>query len=118
MTETMPRKAERDPTPVAMFNSRYILTGTFGSIKEVSKITGAVRQSIIKAVYGDTISVKGCYLRPIPDSVIVDTDDLNTLTLFEFDEMAKIPDRKIYKSTRMGRRSDIIMESQHPRNTN
>lgn len=114
----MPRKSDRTPTQVAVFNSRYILSGVFGSIKEVSKVTGVVRQSIIKAVYGDTISVKGCYLRPIPEDVIIDIDDIGSLSLFTFDKEAGIPDRKVYKSTRMGRRSEIIMESLHPRNPN
>lgn len=107
----MPRKSDRTPTPVAVFNSRYLLSGIFGSVKEVSKVTGVVRQSIIKAVYGDTISVKGCYLRAIPNDVVLDSDDIGTLTLFEFDREAGSPDRKIYKSTRMGKRLDIIMES-------
>lgn len=118
MTEIMPRKSDRTPTPVAVFNSRYLLSGVFGSIKEVSKVTGVVRQSIIKAVYGDTISVKNCYLRPIPGDVIIDTDDIGSLTIFDFDKEVGNPDRKIYKSTRMGKRSDIIMQSQHPRNPN
>lgn len=114
----MPHKSERTPTPVAVFNSRYILSGVFGSIKEVSKVTGVVRQSIIKAVYGETISVKGCYLRAIPNDVIIDIDDIGTLSLFTFDKEAGTPDRKIYKTTRMGKRSEIIMQSKHPKNTN
>lgn len=114
----MPRKSDRTPTPVAVFNSRYLLSGIFGSVKEVSKVTGVVRQSIIKAVYGDIISVKGCYLRAIPNDMILDSDDIGNLTLFEFDREANNPDRKIYKSTRMGKRLDIIMESQHKKNNN
>lgn len=114
----MPRKTDRTPTPVAVFNSRYVLSGIFGSIKEVSKVTGVVRQSIIKAVYGDIISVKGCYLRAIPNDTILDIDDIGTLTLFAFDKEVGNPDRKIYKSSRMKRRLDIIMESQHKKYNN
>lgn len=114
----MPHKTDKTPTPVAIFNSRYLLTGIFGSIKEVSKITGVVRQSIIKAVYGDTISVKGCYLRAIPNNVVLDIDDIGKLTMFEFDKEAGTPDRKIYKGTRMRKRLDIIMESQHKKYKN
>lgn len=114
----MLRKTDRTPTPVAVFNSRYILSGIFGSIKEVSKVTGVVRQSIIKAVYGDIISVKGCYLRAIPNDTILDIDDIGTLTLFAFDKEVGNPDRKIYKSSRMKRRLDIIMESQHKKYNN
>ncbi len=109
----MPHKTEKDPTPVAMFNSRYILIAVFGSIKEVSKVTGVVRQSIIKAVYGDTISVKDYYLRAIPKDIVLDVDDIGKLNMFAFDKEAGHPDRKIYGGSRMRKRLDIIMESQH-----
>lgn len=108
----MEHKESKERTPVAVFNSRYLLTGIFGSIKEVSKITGVVRQSIIKAVYGDTISVKGCYLRAIPQDIVLDIDDIGKLTMPTFDKAAGNPDRKIYKKAKMRKRLDIIMESQ------
>lgn len=108
----MSRKTDKSPTPVAVFNSRYLLTAIFGSIKEVSKFTGVVRQSIIKAVYGDTITVKDYYLRAIPNDVVLDLDDIGKLTMIEFDKEAGTPDRKVYKKARMKKRLDIIMESQ------
>ncbi len=111
----MPHKTELTPTPVAVFNFYYKLIGIFGSIKEVSKVTGVVRQSIIKAVYGDTISVNNLYLRAIPPDLIIDIDDIGKLTLFEFDKAAHNPDRKIY-STRKKSRQHIIMESEHKKN--
>lgn len=109
----MPHKSDRKPTPVALFNSRYLLIGIFNSIKEASRVTGVVRQSIIKAVYGDTISAKECYWRAIPNDVILDQDDMGTLTLFEFDKEAGNPDRRIYKGTRMRKRQNIIMQSEY-----
>lgn len=108
----MPHKTDKNPTPVAIFNFYYKLVGIFGSIKEVSKVTGVVRQSIIKAVYGDTISVNNLYLRAIPPDLIIDLDDIGKLTLFEFDKAAHNPDRKIY-NTRKKSRLNIIMESEH-----
>ena len=114
----MPHKTELSPTPVAVFNSRYVLTAIFGSIKELSKATGVVRQSIIKAVYGDTISVKGYYLRAIPNEIVLDMDDIGTLNMFAFDKAAGNPDRKIYGGSKMRKRLDIIMESQHKKYNN
>lgn len=114
----MEHKMNRKNVPVAVFNSKYLLTGFFGSIKEVSRLTGVVRQSIIKAVYGDTISVRGSYLREIPNDVILDIDDIGKLNMFEFDKAADNPDRKIYKGQRMRKRLNIIMESQHPKYNN
>lgn len=109
----MSRKSDRTPTPVALFNSRYLLIGIFGSIKEASRVTGVVRQSIIKAVYGDIISARDCYWRAIPRDVVLDQDDMGTLTLFAFDKEAGNPDRKIYKDTRMKKRLKIIMQSEY-----
>lgn len=111
----MPHKTDKSPTPVAVFNFYYKLVGIFGSIKEVSKVTGVVRQSIIKAVYGDTISINNLYLRAIPPDLIIDIDDIGKLNLFEFDKAAHNPDRKIY-GTRKKSRLHIIMESEHKLN--
>lgn len=113
----MPRKLDKSPTPVALFNSRYLLIGIFGSIKEASRVTGVVRQSIIKAVYGDIISARDCYWRAIPHDVVLDQDDMGTLTLFAFDKEAGNPDRKIYKGTRMKKRLKIIMQSEYGNKT-
>lgn len=109
----MANKNDRTPTPVAVFNSRYMLMGIFGSIKEASKITGVVRQSIIKAVYGETITAKKCYWRPIPADVILDQDDIGKLTLFDFDREAKNPNRPIYDKGKVNKRLHIIMESEY-----
>lgn len=112
----MPVRSYNVGTMVALFNSRYTLVAIFGSIKEASRVTGVVRQSIIKAVYGEIISVRDCYWRPIPDDIVIDQDDIGTLDMFTFDREIGAPDRKIYKSRKMGRRLDIIMESEHPKN--
>ncbi len=109
----MAHKTSKEPTSVAIFNSKYLLIGIFGSIKEVSKITGVVRQSIIKAVYGDTISVNGYYLRAIPNDIILDIDDIGKLNMISFDKAVGNPDRKIYQKGKMKSRLNIIMESQH-----
>lgn len=109
---TINRKTDVSPTPVAAFNFDYKLIAIFGSIKEVSKITGVVRQSIIKAVYGDIISINKIYLRSIPDDIVLDLDDISKLTLFEFDRICGNKDRKIYNG-RKKTKSNVIMESEH-----
>ena len=115
MTENKARKTDTTPTPVAVFNFNYKLVGIFGSIRDFSNATGVVRQSIIKAVYGDTISVKNLYLRAVPPEIILDFDDLGKLTLFEFDKAAGHKDRKIYGVKRRSK-LNIIMESEHELN--
>ena len=76
-------------------------------------MTGIVRQSIIKAVYGDTISANNCYWRAVPHDVVLDQDDMGTLTLFDFDREAGNPDRRIYKGSQMKKRLNIIMQSEY-----
>lgn len=109
----MAKKNDRTPTPVAVFNSKYILISIFGSILEASRVTGVVRQSIIKATYGETITAKKCYWRPIPPSVVLDQDDIGKLTIFDFDREAGNPDRPIYDKGKVNKRLYIIMESEY-----
>lgn len=99
--------------PVAVFNSSYILIGIFRSIKEASKLTGIVRQSIIKAISGDSVSVRDCYWRNIPEDVVLDQDDIGKLSVIEFDKEVGNPDRKIWAKRRIMKRSSMLMESEH-----
>lgn len=112
MKETTMEKHENLPKLLAVFGANYKLLAVFRSIKEASNLTGIVRQSIIKAVNGDMISIRKCYWRLIPEELILDTDDIGELTLFDFDKEAGTPDYRIYSTKRM-RRLDIIMESKH-----
>lgn len=74
-------------------------------------MTGAIRQSLIKAAYGDIISVNGKYWRIVPPDLEIEPDDIGSLTLFEFDK-ATGQDRKIY-STRSMRKNSVMLESQY-----
>lgn len=107
----MSKKQLETNTQVVAFDSQYRLCAIFRSISEASTISGAIRQSIIKAVYGDIISVKGKYWRAVPKDIEIEPDDLGVLSLFDFDEMCGV-DRKIY-STRNMRKGSAILESEY-----
>lgn len=97
-------------TQVLAFDSQYKLCAIFRSISEASTISGSIRQSIIKAVYGEIISVKGRYWRAVPKDIEIEPDDLGQLSLFDFDEMCGV-DRKIYASRDM-KKGTVMLESE------
>ena len=99
------------PTTIIAFDSNYILTAVFKSISEAASLTGAVRQSLIKAAYGDIISVNGHYWRVVPPDFMIEPEDIGKLTLFEFDSEVG-EDRKIY-GTRAMKKSSIMLESEY-----
>ncbi len=99
------------PTTIIAFDSNYILTAVFKSISEAASLTGAVRQSLIKAAYGDIISVNGRYWRVVPPDFMIEPEDIGKLTLFEFDSEVG-EDRKIY-GTRAMKKSSIMLESEY-----
>lgn len=107
----MKKEINNNPTQIVAFNAAYVLSAMFKSISEASAITGTLRQSLIKAAYGDIISVKGRYWRAVPSDFQIEPDDLGNLTLFEFDAAIGV-DRKIY-STRKMTKSSVILESEY-----
>lgn len=99
------------PTPIVAFDASYMLVAIFRSISEASKLTGALRQSLIKAAYGEIISVNGRYWRVVPQDFQIEPDDIGKLTLFEFDA-AIGEDRKIYCTKNMTKKS-VMLESDY-----
>lgn len=99
------------PTTIVAFDSSYILVAIFKSISEAATLTNTVRQSLIKAAYGDIISVNKRYWRAVPPDFQIDPDDVGKLTLFEFDLMVG-QDRKIY-STRKMLKNSVMLESEY-----
>ena len=99
------------PTSLVAFDSAYVLVAMFKSISEAAAITGAVRQSLIKAAYGDIISVNKRYWRVVPPDFQIEPDDIGKLTLFEFDA-AIGEDRKIY-GTRKMLKGSAMLESEY-----
>ena len=88
------------PTTLLAFDPSYKLVAIFKSISEAASLTGAVRQSLIKAAYGDIISVNKRYWRVVPEDLQVEPDDIGELSLFDFDSMVG-EDRKIYPTKKM-----------------
>lgn len=99
------------PTTIVAFDASYILVAIFKSISEAATLTGSIRQSLIKAAYGDIISVNKRYWRVVPPDFQIEPDDIGRLTLFEFD--AEIgEDRKIYGTRKMLKNS-VMLESEY-----
>lgn len=99
------------PTTIVAFDASYVLVAIFKSISEAATLTGTIRQSLIKAVYGDIISVNKRYWRVVPPDFQIEPDDVGHLTLFEFDA-AIGEDRKIY-STRKMLKNSVMLESEY-----
>lgn len=99
------------PTTIVAFDASYVLVAIFKSISEAATLTNTVRQSLIKAAYGDIISVNKRYWRAVPPDVQIEPDDVGKLTLFEFDA-AVGGDRKIY-STRKMLKNSVMLESEY-----
>lgn len=107
----MKQEANNNPTQIAAFDCTYTLVAIFKSISEAAAITGTIRQSLIKAAYGEIISVNKRYWRAIPSDLQIEPDDLGKLSLFEFDA-AIGQDRKIYSTRKMLKQS-VILESDY-----
>ncbi|GAY30649.1 hypothetical protein [Prevotella sp. MGM2] len=99
------------PTTIVAFDASYVLVAIFKSISEAATLTGTIRQSLIKAAYGDIISVNKRYWRVVPPDFQIEPDDVGHLTLFEFDA-AIGEDRKIY-STRKMLKNSVMLESEY-----
>lgn len=91
------QEPNNNPTTIVAFDATYILVAIFKSISEAATLTGTLRQSLIKAAYGEIISVNKRYWRAVPSDFQIEPDDIGKLTLFDFD--AEIgEDRKIYST--------------------
>ena len=104
--------AERFRTPlrVLAFDSALRLIGIFQSYNATEKVTGIKHQILLRCCNGQMISSRGFYFREVLEDTILDIDDLNTLTLLEFDSQMGY-DRHIY-ATRNMKKDEVIRESQ------
>lgn len=84
------------PKPIAMFNRHFILAAIFPSISEAASTVGTPRQSIMKNIAGELIMAKKKYWREIPDNIVLDQDDVGSLSMIEFDRKVNNPDRIVY----------------------
>lgn len=105
------QEINNNPTTIVAFDASYTLVAIFKSISEAATLTGAIRQSLIKAAYGDIISVNKRYWRVVPPDFQIEPDDIGQLTLFEFDT-AIGEDRRIYTTRKMLKKS-VMLESEY-----
>ena len=105
------QEPNNNPTTIVAFDATYILVAIFKSISEAATLTGTLRQSLIKAAYGEIISVNKRYWRAVPSDFQIEPDDIGKLTLFDFDaEVGE--DRKIYSTSKM-LKSSVMLESEY-----
>lgn len=104
-------ETSNSPTTIVAFDATYMLVAIFKSISEAAALTGTLRQSLIKAAYGDIISVNKRYWRVVPPDFQIEPDDIGSLTLFDFDT-AIGEDRKIY-ATRKMLKTSVMLESEY-----
>lgn len=104
--------AERFQTPlrVLAFDKSLRLVGLFQSYSATEKVTGIKHQVLMRCCNGQIITAKGFYFREVPEDTIIDIDDLNSLTLLEFDRQMGF-DRYVY-ATRKMKKDEVIRESQ------
>lgn len=107
----MQQEINNKPTTLVAFDSSYVLVALFRSISEAAALTGTVRQSLIKAAYGDIISVNKRYWRVVPPDFMIEPEDVGKLTLFEFDSTIG-EDRRIYSTKKM-LKSSVMLESEY-----
>ena len=99
------------PSTLLAFDSSYKLIAIFRSVSEAAAMTGLLRQSIVKAAYGEIISVGKKYWRVVPPDLQIEPDDIGALSLFDFDAEMGI-DRKIY-ATRKMLKGSVMFESEY-----
>ena len=89
-----------------MFDMEHRLVAMFSSYADAAKIMGVTRQAITHCAKGEKLTCAGYYWREIDHNVVVDSDDLSTLMLADYDSSVGLI-RKAYKSWET-KRSDII----------
>lgn len=101
----------KKPIRILAFDGSLKLKAIFQSYNAAEKITKIPHQNLIKAADGKVIAAKGLYWRELTDeNIILETDDLNTLSLLDYDAMMG-KDLTIY-ATRNMKRGEEILESQ------
>ena len=99
---------------IISFDKWLRLCGIFSSYMTVEQMTGIRHQVVQACCDGSLISTKKMYWREVPDDIVIDIDDLQKLTLIEFDSQLG-ENRMIYKSSRM-KKGDNILESEYIKN--
>lgn len=77
----------RHPKQVLLFNHARVLAAIFKSMQSCSEITGVSLNTVLRACKGEYVVAGGYYLRKLHPDVQVDTTDLDTLRLEEYDKL-------------------------------
>ena len=101
----------QNPKAILCFNPFKRLMGVFSSYREVEKLTGFKHQCILRADNGDTVSAYGHYWRELDAETILESDDLGSLNLADYDLGVIQKDRLVYKTAEMGRGKETVMIS-------
>ena len=103
------------PTRILAFDGSLKLKAIFQSYNAAEKITGIIHQRLLQATSGKVIAINKTYWREITgdfdNEFIIGTNDLNTLSLIQFDQM--IGQNRMIYATRKMVRGEEILESQY-----
>lgn len=77
----------RAPKQVLVFNHTRVLVGVIRSIMSASEMTGASLKAVSSACQGSYITTAGFYFRRLHPDVLIETSDLDTLKLEEYDTL-------------------------------
>lgn len=107
MTIQMKRSPYRKPKMVLVFSGSYVLTTIVRSGRQAASDFNINAQAISGACTGRYVSAGARYFRHLHPNVDINlTDDMDTLTVQEYDQMCK-EDRSYYPPQEMTRRKKI-----------
>lgn len=90
---------------VLAFNPARTLVAVFRSVRAAAEISKSQPQAISNCCNGKVITASGYYWRHLPVDIDLEGDDIGSLTLKEFDELAGI--QREYVDTRKIRKRVI-----------
>ena len=105
------------PVQLIAFNRGHKLVAAFCSYCDAAKIVGVSRQAISNCAKGRKIVCSDLYWRELDPDIMIDSDDLDSLTLPEYDRMVELK-RKGYKPWKNGKENTIIISEYYPKSNN
>lgn len=77
----------RQPKQVLVFNHTRILVAVVRSMQSAADLTRSSIKAVSRTCQGNYVSTAGLYFRRLHPDIIVDTSDLDTLHLEEYDAL-------------------------------
>lgn len=99
------------PKQILCFNKSKILAAVFASYRDAERITKGTHPCIAKACHGEMIMAYGKYWRELDSDIIIESDDIGTLTLPDYDVNIVHHDRLIYRSNTSTKKREKIFSS-------